>query len=148
MSRKVGMKVLTLGVWDLFHSGHVNLFKICRKIAGEDGEVWVTVNTDEFTTKYKTKPVMNLEERLAVVSACKYVDHAIVNEWDNHCYPIFKKIKPDFVVHGDDWTGEGYHDQIGVSKEQFDKLGTTLVYCEYTKGVSSTDVRNRLIKVK
>ena len=60
--------VYTGGTFDLFHSGHVNLLKRCKEIAGDNGTVVAAVNKDEFILETKGKlPVCNLEERKAVL---------------------------------------------------------------------------------
>ena len=48
--------VYTGGTFDLFHSGHVNLLKRCKDIAGSNGKVIVSLNQNDFIKKYKGKP--------------------------------------------------------------------------------------------
>ena len=45
--------IYTGGTFDLFHSGHVNLLKRCREVAGQEGKVVVALNTDDFIFQFK-----------------------------------------------------------------------------------------------
>ena len=93
--------VYTGGTFDLFHSGHVNLLKKCKEVAGVDGKVIVSLNADEFIKEYKGKPpVCSDAERKAVLLACKYVDDGkaegiVVSDTqiNNRKQEIFKPLK-------------------------------------------------------
>ena len=64
----------------MFHSGHVNFLKQCKRIAGANGKVVVSLNTDEFIGVYKDlEPVCNYEERRACLESCRYVDLVVEN---------------------------------------------------------------------
>jgi glycerol-3-phosphate cytidylyltransferase len=140
------------GTFDLFHMGHVQLLAGCRKIAGPDGKVIVALNPDEFVEKFKgIRPTMSLSERVAVVSACKYVDHVVVNHgWQFSTMTIEEVTKEwpiDFVAIGDDWAPpKDYYAQMGFTKEWFDQNDITLVYIDRNTGMSSTKIRERLRK--
>jgi cytidyltransferase-like protein len=142
--------VYTGGTFDLFHMGHVQLLAGCHKIAGPNGKVIVALNPDEFVEKFKgVKPTISLEERIAVVSACKYVDHVIVNfgEQDSTktITEVSKQWPVDFVAIGDDWAPpKDYYSQMGFTKEWFDMNNITLVYIDRNTGMSSTKIRKRL----
>lgn len=61
---------------DLFHYGHVNALKQCK----EYGDILIVgVHNDETVNSYKRYPIMNMEERIQVIEACKYVDKVIEN---------------------------------------------------------------------
>lgn len=127
------------GTFDLFHHGHVELLKA----ASEYGDVWVSLNTDEFAGRYKRPPVMSLKERSAVVSACRYVAGVVVNAGDEDSKPAILTVKPQFIVHGDDWTGEGLMKQMGLTDDFMLRHGIKFLYLPYTAGVSSSDVIKR-----
>ena len=137
------MRVMTIGTFDLFHRGHVKLLATCRKIAGSDGQVIVGVNTDEFVKAYKGQnPIIDDTSRFAIVKACRYVDMAVCNE-DNGA-TIIQHFKPDILVIGNDWATRDYYVQIGMTQDDLDFLGITLLYTTYTLGVSASDYRRRL----
>jgi len=53
-------------------------------------------------------------------------------------------LKPKYIVHGNDWVSDSLYEQMNITKEQIEKYNITFVYPEYTRGVSSTEIRNRL----
>ena len=83
---------------DVLHNGHINILKEASKL----GEVTVGVLTDKAIASYKRLPYLTFEERKAVVSAIKGVSTVIAQETLDY-RPNLEKLKPDFVVHGDDW---------------------------------------------
>lgn len=137
--------VYTGGTFDLFHSGHVNLLKRCKEIAGEWGNVVVSLNTDEFIEYYKGKPpVCSTEERMAVLEACKYVDQVILNVGGKDSTIAIEIVKPDYIVIGSDWANRDYYSQMGFTQGWLDKRGIGLCYVPYTKTISSTDIKGRM----
>ena len=69
-------KVLTVGVYDLLHIGHVNLFRRARAVGDQ---LVVAVQESEVVLKYKpeAKLVYTTEERMYMVKAIRYVDEVI-----------------------------------------------------------------------
>lgn len=140
-------RVYTGGTFDLFHSGHVNLLKQCKKIAGKKGTVIVSLNTDEFITRFKGKPpIMSLEERFAVVEACKYVDEVVINfDGEDSTHAILAS-SANFVVIGSDWASKDYYKQMGFTQEWLDGNDISLIYVPYTQGISTTELKKRIGK--
>ena len=83
---------------DFFHSGHVNILNK----AAEYGKVIVGVLTDEAIATYKRPPILGTEERIQIVSNFKDVDSVVVQHSLDYTANL-RKIKPDYVLHGDDW---------------------------------------------
>ena len=86
------------GVFDLFHSGHVNHFKKIKDLY-PNSYLFVGVLNDIEATGYKRKPVFNELKRLSLVESCKYVDKATID------YPVLMteefilEHKIDLVIH-------------------------------------------------
>lgn len=138
--------VYTGGTFDLFHAGHVKFLKQCKKIAGQDGRVVVSLNTDEFIRSYKGKsPVMSFDERKAILMACRYVDSVIENVGGTDSKPAILNVLPDFVVIGDDWAKKDYYAQMGFTQVWLDELKIVLCYVPYTQGVSTTELKKRIV---
>lgn len=135
-------KIYIGGTFDLFHKGHVELLRKAKKKADI---VIVSLNTDEFNVRYKgKKPIMSLEERIAVVSSCKYVDIVDVNDGGEDSKPAILRHKPDYILHGDDWTGDSLMKQMGLTKDFMTKNKIRFMYVPYTKGISTTELKNRI----
>jgi glycerol-3-phosphate cytidylyltransferase len=137
-------KVYTGGTFDLFHSGHVNLLKKCREIAG-NGEVIVSLNTDEFIEKYKNKrPICSYEERKYVLESCRFVDLVIPNIGGTDSKISIMMVQPNYIVVGSDWANKNYYDQMNFTQEWLDENNIGLIYVPYTKEISSTKIKARL----
>lgn len=138
--------VYTGGTFDLFHSGHVAFLKACRRIAGKDGRVVVSLNTDEFIQAYKGKPpVMSFAERKAVLMGCRYVDSVVTNVGNEDSKPAIENVLPDFIVIGDDWAKKDYYKQMQFTQAWLDEQQIQLCYVPYTEGISSTDLKARIV---
>lgn len=138
------MIVYTGGTFDLFHSGHVNFLRQCKKISG-GGTVVVSLNTDEFIKAYKGKaPIMPYDERRHVLLSCKYVDEVIPNEGGADSKPAIQAVKPDFIVVGSDWAKKDYYKQMNFTQQWLDAMEIILIYVPYTEGVSTTELKRRI----
>lgn len=130
------------GTFDLMHHGHVELFRKAKEIADI---VIVSLNTDEFNLEYKgRKPIMSLEERIRVVSSCKYVDIVDVNEGGQDSKPTILRHMPDFILHGQDWVeGKIFLKQLSIDKKFLEKFNIKIVYVPLVEGISTTELRKR-----
>lgn len=137
-------KILTIGTFDLFHYGHLNLLREAYYEAGE-GKVIVGLNTDDFIKRYKRNaPVMDYFERRAVLLGCKYVDEVVENMGDESCQAIIREVRPDKLVVGSDWMSRDYLKQIGVTQDWLDSKDIRVIYVPYTTTISSTDIKERI----
>jgi len=123
-------------VCDLFHAGHVEFFRHARALGDR---LIVGLISDEDTATYKPRPILTLEERAAVVSACRYVD-AVIPAAPLFCTAAFlDSIGAAFVCHGDDFTPETlryYYGDLVTSG----RLRTV----PYTAGISSRQIIERI----
>lgn len=130
----------TAGVFDLFHIGHLNIFKKAKEYCDE---LIVGVSTDELVANYKNKvPVIPYEERVAIVSAIKYVDK-VVPQVNRNKFEAWEKLKFDVMFVGDDWKGSKLFTEV---EQQFKEVGVDIVYFPYTQGTSSTILREKISK--
>ncbi|MCQ2224631.1 MAG: phosphoenolpyruvate mutase [Paludibacteraceae bacterium] len=118
---------------DLIHHGHLNIIHEAMKL----GEVTVGVLTDEAIASYKRLPYLTYEQRAEIVSNIKGVAK-VVPQTTLDYVPNLEKLKPDYVLHGDDWLH-------GVQKETrqrvidcISKWGGKVIDIPYTPGISST----------
>lgn len=136
--------VYTGGTFDLFHSGHVNLLKRCKEVAG-NGLVIVSLNTDDFIWQFKNKkPICSEEERREVLLACKYVDEVVMNVGGADSRIAISQVDPNYIVVGSDWAERDYYAQMSFDQKWLDERGIGLVYVPYTKTISSTQIRSRM----
>lgn len=83
---------------DLIHEGHINILKTASKY----GDVIVGLLTDDAIASYKNIPYLNFNRRKIVVQNIKYVKKVIPQNTLSYVQNL-NLIRPDFVVHGDDW---------------------------------------------
>jgi cytidyltransferase-like protein len=93
--------VFAPGVCDLFHAGHVEFFRNARALGDR---LIAGVASDDTAAAYKPVPIMTMEERLAVVAACRYVDRVLPDSPPRLDVAALDRIGADFAVHGDDIT--------------------------------------------
>lgn len=127
---------------DIIHPGHLNIIHEASKL----GRVVVGVLTDAAIASYKRLPYLNYEQRSIVVSNLKGVSEIVPQETLDY-RPNLRKLKPDYVVHGDDWK-EGV--QKKTRQDIIDCLaewGGQVVDVPYTKGISSSMLNERLKEI-
>jgi len=139
---KKGRTVYTGGTFDVFHVGHVKFLEQCANIAGDDGEVIVSLNTDEFIMEYKgVPPTYSYTDRERILKSCIYVDKVIPNSGGADSKPAILSVKPDFIVIGSDWAKRDYYAQMGFTQGWLNDNKIGLIYVPYTEGISTTEVK-------
>tara|TARA_B100000795_G_C22786752_1_gene434985 strand:+ start:63 stop:1367 length:1305 start_codon:yes stop_codon:yes gene_type:complete len=124
---------------DILHKGHINILKTANLY----GDVCVGLLTDQAIASYKNIPYLNYEKRKVVLENIKFVKKVIPQKTLDYVDNL-NMIKPDYVVHGDDW-------KTGVQKETrkrvikvLTKWSGKLIEPKYTKGISSTLIKKEM----
>lgn len=130
------------GVFDLFHVGHLNMFKRAKE---QCDYLIVGVVTDEGVRKYKeVEPFISFEERIEMVRSCRYVDEAVEiplnyngtrDAW--RLYHFDCQFSGSDYVNNPDWLAE---------KAFLEKHGADLVFFPYTETTSSTRIKGLIEK--
>lgn len=128
------------GAFDMFHRGHLNLLKNSKDMCDY---LIAGVVTDEVYTSYKLRPpVVPFEDRLEIVSQCKYVDEAVaVTPYLHNKWNAYQEFKYDAHFAGSDHAGEW-----ADLEKALNDVGSDLVFFPYTQTVSSTDLKVNLEK--
>ena len=107
MFKAIRTKLVYVGMCaDLIHHGHLNIIKEAQKY----GKVVVGLLTDSAIASYKRLPALGYDERKIVVENIVGV-HKVIPQSTLDYIPNIEKLKPDYVVHGDDWK-EGVQKQV------------------------------------
>lgn len=130
------------GVFDLFHIGHLNMFKRAKE---QCEYLIVGVVTDEGVQKNKkTEPFIPFEERIELVRSCQYVDEAVEIPLNyggtRDAYRMYHfdcQFSGSDYVNDPDWLGE---------KTFLEKQGVDMVFFPYTEGTSSTKLKGIIEK--
>ena len=133
--------VYVIGVFDLFHRGHVELLRRSRALGKR---LLVALNSDRLVAEYKgRRPIFPQDDRLAIVQACRHVDEAfVIDSYDNR--DVLLRHGVSAVVHGDDWSRASYLEQIRVTEGFLAAHHVDLVFLPYTSGVSTSDYLKRI----
>ena len=127
---------------DLIHNGHINILKKAASL----GEVTVGLLTDTAIASYKRLPYIQYEQRKTIVSEIKGVCNVVPQNTLDYRFNL-KKIKPDFVVHGDDWKEGVQRETRQQVIDTLDEWGGELVEVTYTDGISSTQLVETLREI-
>ncbi len=127
---------------DIIHSGHLNILNHAQKY----GEIVIGLFTDSAISEYKKLPLINYQQRYDIIKNIKGVKKVIAQDtWDYS--KNLNKIKPDFVVHGDDW-------KQGIQKKTRDKVIKTLkkwsgklIEPKYTNNISLTKIKDKMSNI-
>lgn len=127
---------------DLIHPGHLNILNEAKKY----GQVVVGILTDEAIASYKRLPYLEYEQRAVIVQSMKGVEKVIPQNTLDY-QPNLELLKPDFVIHGDDWK-EGIQSKTREQViETLAKWNGKLIEVPYTQGISSTKLNYALNEV-
>ena len=129
--------ILTFGVYDMLHIGHILLFKHAKELfPNEECKLIVAVQDGDYILKYKPDAhmVYTTEERRYMVSAVKYVDEVVIykdvdNDIQNMDFDVFAK--------GPDQNHAGFQRAV----EWCEANGKEIVVIPRTEGISSTLLR-------
>ena len=127
---------------DILHVGHINILKTASKL----GNVIVGLLTDKAIASYKSVPYLDYNKRKVIIKNIKYV-HKIIPQKTLDYTTNLKLLKPDYVVHGDDW-------KKGIQKKTRDRVIKTikkwsgkLIEPKFTKDISSSIIKDRILEL-
>lgn len=127
---------------DILHEGHINVINHGAKY----GEVIIGLLSDKAISEYKRIPLLSFEERKIIFESIKNVSKVVKQDSLDYT-DILKELKPEYVVHGDDWK-EGV--QQGTRAKVIEVLkewNGRLIEIPYTKGVSSSEIESKARKL-
>ena len=128
-------------IGDLLHAGHMRILKK----ASEMGEVTVGLLTAKAIDEMNDRAFLSYSQREEALNAISCVKTIIPQDNASYCTNI-KQLKPDFVIHGNDWKkGSQKKTREDVIK-CLNIWGGKLIEVKYTKGISTTFIINKLNK--
>jgi len=130
-------KILTFGVYDYFHLGHLRLFKQAKDYADY---LIVAVQDGDYILKFKpdAKVLYSTEERVEILEALRIVDKVIV--YDTVCVATLEKIDFDILALGEDHRG-GRFDEV---EKWCGEHGKQVVRLKRTPGIASSDIKKEV----
>ncbi len=124
---------------DVIHSGHLNIINQAKKY----GEIIIGLFTDSAIAEYKSFPIINFEQRYEIMKNIRGVNQIVKQDtWDYS--KNLKVIKPDYLIHGDDW-------KIGIQRKTRTKViqilkkwGGKLIEIPYTRSPQISHVHEKV----
>ena len=130
------MKTVYIGMsLDILHHGHINIINQASKY----GDLIIGLLTDSAIADHKRLPVLSYENRKKIALNIQGVTQVVPqHEWDytNN----LKKYKPDYMVHGDDWTEGPLAPYRDLALSALSEYGGQLIEVPYTKDISSSAI--------
>lgn len=124
-------KVYTCFCTDVIHEGHMNIIREAAKY----GELTVGVLADTASVKYNRFPSISVEERVNLVKIIPGVSNVIIQN-DIMYDEVFETIRPDYIVHGDNWTAKSMQAIKKNILGLIQKYGGELIEVPYTRNDS------------
>lgn len=108
--------VLTNGVFDILHSGHIKLFEFAKS---QGKKLVVAIDSDDRvkSLKGKERPINNLQERTNVLNAIKYVDEVISFGTKDELIEVYKLSRASVIVRGSEWTEKELRERDNIPEE-------------------------------
>ena len=117
---------------DSIHHGHMRLIDKGRQY----GKIIIGLITDEAIANYKRIPYLSYDQRKIILMNLKGVDKVVPQKDYDYSTNIFK-LKPDYMIHGDDWK-QGHEKILRANAiKALVKCGGKLIEIPYTRGISS-----------
>ena len=124
------------GTFDLFHIGHLNILKRAKENCD-----YLVVGIHRDGSHKGKKTFIPFEERMEIVKSIKYVDEVIESEREDCDVYLKGRVKYDRLFVGSDYKGT---ERFNRYEKLFEGTGVQIVYFPYTKGTSSTQLRDAL----
>lgn len=127
---------------DLIHPGHLNVIEKGRNL----GKIIIGLLTDRAIASYKRVPYLDYNQRKTVIENIRGVSGVVPQDTLDYTENL-KKIKPDYVVHGDDWKSGVQQSTRQRVIDTLKEWGGQLVEVGYTPGISSTTIQQSLREI-
>ncbi|MBQ0106029.1 MAG: adenylyltransferase/cytidyltransferase family protein [Armatimonadetes bacterium] len=138
---KIGM---TVGVFDLFHEGHLNLLERCKE---QCEYLIVGILSDEHVKNTKHKDtVFPQNVRHRIIDALKVVDETvdILPHEVTDRVALCQRVPFDVLFNGSDWIGS---ERFAKIEKDLKEINVPIVYFPYTQGISSTEIKDKMNKL-
>lgn len=127
---------------DIIHHGHLNVIKHAREL----GDVVIGLLSDKAIAAFHRLPFLTYEQRKIIVENIKGVTSVVEQETLDYTENL-RSLRPDYVVHGDDWR-EGPQSSIRSQVlEVLSEWGGQLIEVPYTRDVSSVTMNEQMRQI-
>lgn len=132
------MKIYCDGIFDLFHRGHLRHLEQIHKHFDEKIYLIVGVISDDVSTTYKRKPIVDENKRLKILASCKFVDMAFITDMLIINEDFLNKYEIDYVIHAFTEQDKNKQDKFFEVPRKLGKF----IELDYNVGISTTQIIN------
>ena len=127
---------------DIIHRGHINIIDKSREL----GELTVGILEDDVIASYKRLPILDYNDRKKIIENIKGVNNVIAQKTLSYKENLLK-LKPDYVVHGDDWVDGTQREIRDEVIELLEGWGGELIEIPYSEGVSISALEEKIREI-
>ena len=124
---------------DILHEGHINIINKASKL----GKLIVGLLTDEAIASFKNIPFLNYNQRYSIIKNIKKISKVIPQSTLDYTNNL-RLIKPDYVVHGDDWKTSVLRSTRQKVIKEIKKWSGKLIEFPYHQGISSSSIKKKI----
>lgn len=108
--------VLTNGVFDILHKGHIELLKFAKS---QGTKLIVAIDSDRRVKELKgdSRPINNEEDRRKVLETNRYVDEVVIFDSTEELQGFYQTLSPDVIVKGSEWTADEVRERDVIPEE-------------------------------
>lgn len=131
-------KVITFGVFDYFHLGHLRLFENAKKFGDY---LIVAVQDERYIKKYKpnSRIFYNNQQRIDLIKALRVVDQVIIYKDVDEA---IREVDFDVFAIGEDQNHQGFQRAV----EYCELNGKSVIRMKRTQGICSSEIKNHMMK--
>lgn len=136
-------KTVYLGmIADIMHPGLINIINEGAKY----GDVVIGLFTDKAIAQHKRLPYLTYEQRKNVVENIRNVSRVVPQD-DWSYAPNLRQLKPDYIIHGDDWKDGPDRELRDEAFQVMQELGGEVIEIPYTKGIESSSIDKEIKQI-
>ena len=113
--------VLTNGVFDIIHKGHIEILKFAKS-QGE--KLIVAIDSDDRVREIKgdSRPVNSEEDRRRILETSRYVDEVVIFNSKEALQDLYKSLRPNLIIKGSEWTADEVRERDDIPDEVLVKV--------------------------
>jgi len=132
------MKIYCDGIFDLFHYGHLRHLEKIHRHFNEKIYLIVGIISDNVSTTYKRKPIVDENKRLKILSSCKFVNEEFITDMLIINEEFLDKYEIDYVIHAFTEQDKNKQDEFFEVPRKLGKF----IEIDYNVGISTTQIIN------
>lgn len=134
-------KVYACFCTDVIHEGHLNILRT----ASQYGEVYAGVMSDQAMVRFNRFPTISQEKRMEILMDTGLVKKVVIQK--NIMYDeILDRLRPDYVIHGDNWVHNGENVIRENVLKNLGKYGGELIEVPYTYNAAIKKIDERMLE--